>query len=446
MSNENLIFCGNNPDFLKEELTKESNDSNGGVAFRIPSIINANGTLVAVSDRQSCGMDWGYIELAARRSEDGGKTWSNIESIAVPPARETRKNAQSFASSFFINPCMTVAKNGDIVLITNFYPESKGINNEKLLDKKKVPYTSVNGEFFPVIYDRDENFFSIRNNGVVFDKNGNETNYKVEGIGNLYRDAEYLGNIYLNGAMGKNELNAKTTFGAPLKAPKRSYVFMIKSSDNGKTWSNPKDITPMILDEKDGTFIGVSAGNGITMKSGRIIIPLYTKKNSFSIYSDDNGETWHRTRTQKYNEVTGEWVPAATPDESIFAFGMQKKYGKTPLSISRNEGNNWVKLSPTDLYSPNCQKSIITLDEYILCSHPSEKKREKGIISIGKFRMKGNKAIGIDWIGHKKINDGFFAYSSLVKIDENNIGVLYESQPSSYIEFKTFKTSDLIKY
>lgn len=391
-------------------------------------------------------MDWGYIELAARRSEDGGKTWSNIESIAVPPARETRKNAQSFASSFFINPCMTVAKNGDIVLITNFYPESKGINNEKLLDKKKVPYTSVNGEFFPVIYDRDENFFSIRNNGVVFDKNGNETNYKVEGIGNLYRDEEYLGNIYLNGAMGKNELNAKTTFGAPLKAPKRSYVFMIKSSDNGKTWSNPKDITPMILDEKDGTFIGVSAGNGITMESGRIIIPLYTKKNSFSIYSDDNGETWHRTRTQKYNEVTGEWVPATTPDESIFAFGMQKKYGKTPLSISRNEGNNWVKLSPTDLYSPNCQKSIITLDDYILCSHPSEKKREKGIISIGKFRMKGNKAIGIDWIGHKKINDGFFAYSSLVKIDENNIGVLYESQPSSYIEFKTFKTSDLIKY
>ncbi len=445
MSNENLIFCGNNADFLKEELTKESNESNGGVAFRIPSIVNANGTLVAIADRQSCGMDWGYIELTARRSEDGGKTWSNIESIAIPPARETRKNAESFASSFFVNPCMTIAKNGDIVLITNFYPESKGINNEKLLDKKKVPYTSVNGEFFPVIYDRDDNFFSVRKNGSVFDKNNNETNYRVEGIGSLYRDDEYLGNIYLNGAMGKNELNAKTTFGAPLKAPKRSYVFMIKSCDNGKTWSTPVDITPMILDEKDGTFLGVASGNGITTESGRIIMPLYTKKNALSIYSDDNGETWHRTRTQKYNEVAGEWAPAYAPDGSIFALGMQKKYGKTPISISRNEGSNWTKLSPSELYSPNCQKNVLSLGDYVLCSHPSEKNRENGIISVGKFRMKGKSAFGIDWIGHKKINDGFFAYSSLVKIDDETIGVLYESQPSSYIEFKTFKISDLVK-
>lgn len=444
MNDRNVIFCGNNADFLREELTKESNDANGGVAFRIPSIVNANGTLVAVSDRQSCGMNWGYIELVVRRSEDGGKTWSNIEAIATPPARETKKSAESFASAFFVNPCMTVAKNGDIVLITNFYPESKGIHNEKLLDKKKVPYTSVNGEFFPVIYDREGNFYSIRKDGSVFDKNNTKTNFRVEGIGSLYRDDEYFGNIYLNGAMGKNELNAETTFGAKLKAPKRSYVFMIKSSDNGKTWSNPVDITPMILDEKDGTFLGVSAGTGVTTENGRIIMPLYTKKNGLSIYSDDNGETWHRTRNQKYNEVSGKWVPAVSADGSIFAFGMQKKYGKTPISVSRNESNNWNKLSATELYSPDCQKSIITFGDYVLCSHPSEKKRENGIISVGKFRMKGKQAIGIDWVGHKKINDGFFAYSSLVKIDDDNIGVLFESEPSSYIEFKTFKKSDLI--
>ncbi len=444
MNNKNVIFCGNNADFLREELTKESNEANGGVAFRIPSIVNANGTLVAVSDRQSCGMDWGYIELVVRRSEDGGKTWSNVESIATPPARATKKSAECFASSFFINPCMTVAKNGDIVLITNFYPESKGIHNEKLLDKKKIPYTSVSGEFCPVIYDRDGNFYSVRKDGSVFDKSNTKTSYRVEGIGNLYKNDEYYGNIYLNGAMGKNELNAETTFGAKIKAPKRSYVFMIKSSDNGKTWSTPVDITPMILDEKDGTFLGVSAGTGVTNKNGRIIMPLYTKKDALSIYSDDNGETWHRTRNQKYNEVRGEWVPAISPDGSIFAFGMQNKYKKTPLSISRNDSNNWNKLSPTDLYSPNCQKSVITLGDYVLCSHPSEKKREKGIISVGKFRIKGTQAVGIDWVGHQKINDGFFAYSSLVKIDNDNIGVLYESEPSSYIEFKTFKISDLI--
>ena len=47
MADEQLIFCGSSPAFLDEELTKHSNEENGGVAFRIPSLINANGTLIA---------------------------------------------------------------------------------------------------------------------------------------------------------------------------------------------------------------------------------------------------------------------------------------------------------------------------------------------------------------------------------------------------------------
>lgn len=444
MNNEKLIFCGNNSDFLSEELTKNSNASNGGVAFRIPSIVNSNGTLIAAADRQACGESWGYIEIAVRRSEDGGETWSDIESIAVPPARETRKNAESYASSFFINPCMAVAENGDIIMLVNFYPECKGIHNEDLLDKKKAPYTSVNGKFLPVIYDRDANFFSVREDGTVYDKSNNLTNYCVKGIGELYRNDEYLGNIYLNGALGKSELGTKTTFGAPLKAPKRSYVFMLKSCDQGKTWSTPVDITPMIIDEADGTFLGVAPGNGITMPSGRIIMPLYTKKNSLSVYTVDGGETWHRMRTQKYNGVSGEWTPAAASENSIFAFGTPKKYGNAPISVSRNESKNWIKLSPTKLKISECKKSTLALGEYVLCAHPSGKARENGVISVGKFKIKGGRASEIQWIRDVKINDGYFAYSSLVKVDDETIGVLYESQPSSYIEFKTLKINELI--
>lgn len=444
MNEEKLIFCGNNSDFLSEELTKKSNEANGGVAFRMPSVVNSNGILVAVADRQACGENWGYIELAVRRSEDCGKTWSDIKSIAVPPARETRKNAESFASAFFVNPCMTVAENGDIIMLVNFYPESKGIHNEKLLDKKKPPYTSVGGRFYPVIYDREDRFYSIDEKGDVFDNANNPTRYHVEGIGELYRDDEYFGNIYLNGALGKNELGAKTTFGAPLKAPKRSYVFMLKSCDSGKTWSNPADITHMILDEADGTFLGVSAGNGITTKNGRIIMPLYTQKNSLSVYTVDGGETWHRMRTQKYNGLSGEWNPCAAHDESVFAIGTPSKYGKVPLSLSRTESKTWLKLSATKLNVNDCQKSVLSIGEYVFCSHPCGKERENGVISVGKFIVKGGQVCGIKWLKDVKINSDYFAYSSLVKINDTTIGVLYESQPSSYIEFKTFNIDELI--
>ena len=123
MSNPQLIFCGSSSTFLKEELTKNSNEENGGVAFRIPSLINAGGTLIAAIDRASSGADWGYIELAVRRSEDGGKTWSPIQSVAVPPARETRVSSDCYASAFYIDPCMAVAPNGDIIMIADFWPE-----------------------------------------------------------------------------------------------------------------------------------------------------------------------------------------------------------------------------------------------------------------------------------------------------------------------------------
>ena len=82
---------------------------------------------------------------------------------------------------------------------------------------------------------------------------------------------------------------------------------------------------------------------------------------------------------------------------------------------------------------------------YVFCSHPSGKERENGVISIGKPRMIKGSYEHIDWFKDIEINKGFFAYSCLAQIDDDTIGVLYESQPSSYIEFQTFKISEITK-
>ena len=439
MADKKLIFCGNSPAYLKEELTKESNESNGATAFRIPSLVNAGGTLVAVADKASSGDDWGFIELAVRTSEDGGKTWSDIKTIATPPARETTPGTTS--SAFFIDPCMSVASNGNIVMLVTFFPECKGIHDRNMLDKKKIAYASFDGKNRQVIYDRDGNYYMVLEDGTVIDASKKKTPYKVtDWKGSLEKDGEYVGNIYLNGEKGR-EHSGETTFGAPLKAPKRSYIFALKSTDKGATWSEPKDITADLLSPEDGVFLAVAPGSGLTLKSGRIVMPAYSFKGTAAIYSDDNGETWNRLKQALYTGNIDEWCAIEGPDK-IYSFGRARKYGKTPVAVSDN-GIIWSKAKAEGVKAPKCQKSALMLGDKILISHPSGKKREKGVISVGTFVYdKKQNVKGIKWSKEDIIiNDGFFAYSCLAPIDSNTVGVLYEDEPSSHIVFETFKIS-----
>lgn len=65
----------------------------------------------------------------------------------------------------------------------------------------------------PLIYDRDGNFYYIEESGAVLDSQKQPTPYRLgSGFGDLYKGDEYVGNIYLNGAVGKNEAGAVTTF------------------------------------------------------------------------------------------------------------------------------------------------------------------------------------------------------------------------------------------
>lgn len=441
-----IIFCGSSEKFLKSDLIKYSDASNGGTAFRIPSLINASGTLIAAIDKQSCGADWGYIELAVRTSDDGGETWSDIKTIASPPARETRITDDCFASAFYIDPCMAVAPNGDVLMLADFYPECKGLHNRRLLDKKKPPYAMHGGKLCPALYDRDGAFYTVAKDGTVFDGSGSATPYCMkDSKGSLYKNNEYVGNIFLNGKTGKNEVGAETTFGAPLKAPKRNYIYMFKSSDNGKTWSGPVDVTSDFLIKSDGTFAGIAPGVGLTTQKGRVIIPLYVdRKETVAIHTADSGDTWSRSKRQPYSCNIDEWQLVQAPDGVILGFGRQKRYGKTPVSVSYDDGIHWQKGEKTKLYAPKCQKSVISIGDYVFCSHASEKKRENGVITVGKFCKKNGKTAGVSWYSQTPINEGFFAYSCLTQIDDDHIGVLYEAEPSSFICFKKYKISDLI--
>ncbi len=414
-----------------------SNDN--GFEYRIPSMVNAGGTLVAVCDNGRSGADWGYIELALRRSTDNGESWSEVKTLAAPPARSTSSDIENTKSAFFIDPCMTVAQNGDIILLVTFFPESKGVHNLKYLEAKKAAFTSFDGRNCSILYDKDDNYYIVLENGVILDGRKAKTPYTLKGLGELYKGEEYVGNVYLNGAQGKAEEGTKTSFGAPLKAPKRSFIFLMKSSDKGLTWTKPRDITPTILNEKDGAFIGVAPGRGITLKSGRIIMPLYNTKGSVCIYSDDDGISWQRNQGLPVTGNKGECCLIEAPSSRLYSYGTEN--GKIPETISFDNGIVWAKGDRLPYKSPKCQKSTAVIGERVFIAHPSGSKRTNGVISKGHFEYdKKGDFRGIKWQKKEiEITDGFFAYSCMAEIDSNTLGILYESKQSGEIRFEKIK-------
>jgi sialidase-1 len=62
--------------------------------FHIPGIaVTAKGTVLAWCEARKKGGDWDQIEILLRRSTDGGKTWSESQSIAHVPGPKTKNPA-----------------------------------------------------------------------------------------------------------------------------------------------------------------------------------------------------------------------------------------------------------------------------------------------------------------------------------------------------------------
>ena len=74
-------------------------------------------------------------------------------------------------------------------------------------------------------------------------------------------------------------------------------LMLVKSEDDGKTWSKPINITSQVKDPS-WYFLLQGPGRGITMKDGTLVFPIQfidstRMPNAGIMYSKDRGTTWH---------------------------------------------------------------------------------------------------------------------------------------------------------
>lgn len=410
--------------------------------YRIPAMVTAaDGTLVAAIDqRKTTAADYGDIDLMVRRSEDKGETWSEPIMLTDLPAGGSNH-------SFIIDSELLVSADGTIYCLVDMFPESQALMNYGLL-KAGSGYKEVDGKKYMILYDADKNEYTLRENGVVYTPEGEVSDYKVTdfGKGTLVKTVEgeeqSAGSIFLYSGANKGELSVLCT----------SYLWLFKSTDNGLTWSDPVDITGMVKEDWM-VFCGTGPGRGTTtiMPDGteRLIFSIYhTNKTgglstqaSATIYSDDGGETW--TRGEAAIEANGEDPSTAasltqlTENQVIDLGGgkivmFSRNYsGAAYMSISTNGGETWdsCERNPA-VYDTYCQMSALKHEcngkTYLIISNPNASGRNNMTIRVTDITDGTISKDSADW-KYTTINAGHDQYSCLTSIDENTIGILYET-------------------
>jgi sialidase-1 len=351
--------------------------------YRIPGLATAkDGSLLAIYDvRRESGRDLqGNIDIGVSRSTDGGNTWLPMQ-IAID-----------------------MEKWGGL-------PEKfNGVSDASILVDKNTGTIFIAGLWM---------------HGVL-----NEQGQWIEGL-----------------TEESNNWNHqwKNKGSQPGFDEKHTAQFMIvKSEDNGKTWSKPVNVTRQCKQE-DWWLWAPAPGHGIALQDGTLVFPTQGRDKTgkaFSniTYSKDGGNTWH-TSNRAAKESTTENMAVELSDGTLM-LNMRCNKNKADTSdtngrviaTTRNLGVDWTE-HPTSrgaLHEPVCMASIIRHDytvngqkrSVLLFVNPDSKTIRHHMT------IKVSYDDGLTWPTNKKILLDEWksrGYSCLTSIDAETIGIVYES-------------------
>jgi sialidase-1 len=259
---------------------------------------------------------------------------------------------------------------------------------------------------------------------------------------------------------GKPNQRAWNSSDPGLSPKETGQILLVKSDDNGTTWSEPINITEQVKNEKWQLFLQ-GPGKGISMKDGTLVFPAQFKdenKIPFStiIYSKDHGKTW-QTGTGAKSETTEAQVIELN-DGSIMLNMRDNRNNENKsetngraVMATNDLGKNWTEhpTSNKTLIEPTCMASLIKedflidgkLQKVVLFSNPNSKfKREKMTIKIsfddGKTWPSEYHLLLDELVGR--------GYSCLTKIDDRNLGILYESSQADLV-FQIVPIEEIIR-
>ncbi len=234
---------------------------------------------------------------------------------------------------------------------------------------------------------------------------------------------------------------------------KSAQLLMVRSRDDGKTWSNPENLT-RLLKKPEWWLLAPAPQQGIQLPDGTLVMPMQgrdAKGVPFAtiMRSSDHGKSW--TLGEPAFSEGNECQAALLGDGSIM-LNMRNDHrnGYRAVAVTRDLGRTWA-FHPTHentLIEPNCNASLYRVDyreegrkrHVLLFSNPQSKSARTHQTLQVSFDD------GMTWPSkyHRLLDEGRGAgYSSLTRIDDRHIGIIYEGSRAQLV-FERFSLDDLL--
>ena len=230
-------------------------------------------------------------------------------------------------------------------------------------------------------------------------------------------------------------------------------LMLVKSEDDGKTWSQPINITSQVKNPS-WYFLLQGPGRGISMQDGTLVFPIQfidsTRiPNAGIMYSKDRGKTWHLHNLARTN--TTEAQVAEIEPGTLMLNMRDNRGGSRAVAITKDLGKTWTEhpSSRKALQEPVCMASLLKVEAkdnitgkpLLLFSNPNTTRGRHHIT------IKASLDNGLTWSPSQQVllDEGeSWGYSCLTLIDKETIGILYESSVA-HMTFQAVKIKDLIK-